>query len=193
MSRTKEFQKDETLKKAMELFWRNGFYNTSIQEIVSHLGIKRASLYSTFGLKNDLFNDSLTLYCETNREMTLQFLNSHKGVKKGLKKLFEAAIESSTSDKDSKGCFVVNTTTELIPNNPKIKNILKKNQSIFEDMFYTYLLSGIKTGEISKNKDIKPIADLIFILFNGINVIGKIECDSTKIMKSVKIVLTLLD
>ncbi|HIE45502.1 MAG TPA: TetR/AcrR family transcriptional regulator [Flavobacteriaceae bacterium] len=193
MPRTKLFKKEEMLQKAMELFWRNGFYNTSVEEIVSNLGISRASLYSTFGLKSDLFNESLQLYCESNRKMTLQFLNSHKEVKDGIKKLFEAAVVASTSDKESKGCFVVNTTTELASNNKQVKSVLKKNQLIFEDMFYEYLLSGKETGELSSKKDLRSIANLIYILFNGINVVGKIECDSTKILGSVAIVLTLLD
>ena len=44
MPRTKQFNEEEVLNKAMELFWEKGFHATSIQDLVSHLGINRASL-----------------------------------------------------------------------------------------------------------------------------------------------------
>ena len=55
MPRTKQFNEEEILKKAMELFWEKGFHATSIQDLVAHLGINRASLYDTFGGKEELF------------------------------------------------------------------------------------------------------------------------------------------
>ncbi|MEL6975424.1 MAG: helix-turn-helix domain-containing protein, partial [Bacteroidota bacterium] len=62
MPRTKQFDEKEVLKKAMELFWEKGFHATSIQDLVSHLGINRASLYDTFGGKDELFNTAFESY-----------------------------------------------------------------------------------------------------------------------------------
>ena len=54
MPRVKQFNEDEVLNKAMELFWKKGYNATSMQDIVDYLGINRASLYSTFGGKKNL-------------------------------------------------------------------------------------------------------------------------------------------
>ena len=52
-----KFNEDEVLIKAMELFWNKGYHATSIQDLVSNLGINRASLYDTFGGKKELFDN----------------------------------------------------------------------------------------------------------------------------------------
>ena len=35
----------------MHLFWKKGYYATSIQDLVNHLSDNRASLYDTYGGK----------------------------------------------------------------------------------------------------------------------------------------------
>jgi TetR/AcrR family transcriptional repressor of nem operon len=54
MPRVKLFDENEVLNKAMNLFWKQGYSATSIQDLVSHLGINRASLYDTYGDKEKL-------------------------------------------------------------------------------------------------------------------------------------------
>lgn len=193
MPRVKLFNKEIVLQKAMELFWKKGYHATSIQDMVSHLGINRASLYDTFGGKKNLFDESLELYCKTNKEGTLDFLKNEKSVKSGLRKLLEMAVSDSIKDIDHKGCFVVNTTTELIPGNDETKKALINNRSIFEKIFYNFLLSGQKNGEIAKNKDLKAISSLIYTLLSGLKVVAKIEPDRKKLLSSVNTILTILD
>ncbi len=193
MPRVKLFNQDVVLYKAMELFWKSGYHATSMQELVTHLGINRASLYDTFGGKKELFDQSLALYCDTNKRETRQFLQKQKSVKDGLRALFENTVFEATSDIEFKGCFVVNTTTELIPGDEEIKKALLENRSIYEEIFYEFLLSGEQSGEISKDKDLRAIAGLIYILLSGIKVIAKIEPNQTRILSSINTVLSLLD
>ncbi|WP_278020710.1 TetR/AcrR family transcriptional regulator [Flavobacterium ginsengisoli] len=51
MARTKEFNEDQALDKAIEIFWHKGYNGTSAQDLVTHLGLSRSSLYDTFGDK----------------------------------------------------------------------------------------------------------------------------------------------
>jgi TetR/AcrR family transcriptional repressor of nem operon len=52
MARQKEFNPDEVLHKAMEVFWTRGYEGASIQDLVKHMGINRQSIYDTFGDKH---------------------------------------------------------------------------------------------------------------------------------------------
>jgi hypothetical protein len=49
--RPREFDKDRTLQRALELFWSRGYGATSIQDLVDALGVERGSLYGAFGDK----------------------------------------------------------------------------------------------------------------------------------------------
>ena len=64
MARQKEFDRDEVLHKAMEVFWMRGYEGTSIQDLVKYMGINRQSIYDTFGDKHTLFLQSLDRYRE---------------------------------------------------------------------------------------------------------------------------------
>jgi TetR/AcrR family transcriptional repressor of nem operon len=193
MPKVKLFDEKLILEKAMELFWKKGFHATSIRDLVNYLGISRSSIYDTYGGKNELFYKSFQLYRTTNITGFSNFLNQQESVKIGLRKLFEMAIEQSIADMDRKGCFVVNTTTELVPGDIKIQKILKENENTFVNIFYEFLLKGEQSGEISKGKNLKSIANLYYTLYNGIKVVSKVQPNSKELLSSVDTVLTLLD
>ncbi|MEJ0106748.1 MAG: helix-turn-helix domain-containing protein [Bacteroidota bacterium] len=59
MARTKVFDEQMVLDKAMNLFWQKGYNATSAQDLVNGLSISRSSLYDTFGDKHSLFVKAL--------------------------------------------------------------------------------------------------------------------------------------
>ena len=59
MGRSREFDENVVLQKAMELFWEQGYEKTSLSDLVEHMGIHRRSLYDTFGDKHTLFLKTL--------------------------------------------------------------------------------------------------------------------------------------
>jgi len=191
MPRVKLFDKDDVLKKAMLLFWDKGYHATSIQDLVTALGINRGSLYDTFGGKKNLFEQALALYCNHNIKITREFLQSEESVKLAIKKLFQVFIDDSVEDK--KGCFVVNTTTELSCEDDIINAALLHNKDNFEAMFCECLKKGQESGEISQDKDIKSLSYMIYVLFSGIRVVARLEKDNQRLHKLSNVVLSLLD
>ena len=193
MPRVKLFDKNEVLSKATELFWKKGYHATSIQDLVSFLGINRGSLYDTYGGKKELFDKAFQLYRTNNCNGITAFFESQKEVKKGFRKLFEIGINESVSDIDQKGCFVVNTTTELIPGDEEMLTIIQENKKVFESVFYAFLLKGQENGEIPKGKNIKNISCLFYTFYNGLKVVAKVETNPKELLNSVDEILLLLD
>jgi len=193
MPRVKLFDENEVLTKAMNLFWKQGYAATSVQDLVNHLGINRASLYDTFGDKEQLFRKSFELYRKTNIEGLKQFLGRHEDIREGFTKLFDNAIQEAVTDKDRKGCFVVNTTTELVPNDESITQVLEKNKIDFEDIFFEFLKKGKEAGQFNTTKDLRSIAALFYTLYNGLRVVSKVQPDKKKLTDTVKVALSLLD
>jgi TetR/AcrR family transcriptional repressor of nem operon len=192
MPRVKLFDENEVLTKAMNLFWKQGYSATSVQDLVNHLGINRASLYDTFGDKGQLFKKSFELYRKTNLEGVIHFFENQPNVKIGFSELFDIAIQEDVLDKDNKGCFVVNTTTELIPNDESLLIILEKNKQDFEEVFYNYLKKGQESGQLKTTHDLKSLATLFYTLYNGIRVVSKTRPNKKETSDSIKIALSLL-
>src|SRR5882724_7701878 len=113
MGRHKEFDREETLHKAMEVFWSRGFEAASIQQLVKHMGINRQSLYDTFGDKHALYLQALDRYHEVEGRKVFELLEQPGSVKKTLRQLFESVVEKSLRDRELRGCFMGNAMSEL--------------------------------------------------------------------------------
>lgn len=193
MPRVKLFDEKEVLTKAMNMFWKQGYAATSVQGLVKHLGINRASLYDTFGDKEQLFKKSFELYRKNNIEGIKQFFESQDNIREGFERLFQNAIQEALNDDDRKGCFVVNTTTELIPNDDSLEVILQNNKEDFENIFFEYLQKAKNAAHITTNQDLRSIAALFFTIYNGLRVVSKVQPDEKKLRDSVQVALSLLD
>lgn len=192
MARTKLFDQDETLKKAMELFWKKGYHATSMQDLVSGLGISRSSLYDTYGGKEELFNQAFALYRQQSGKAIQQVLEKPSTVKEKLLAFFEHNIDNTLQDEDVKGCFVVNSTTELIPGESPLKEVIRINRKESEQMLFNYLQKGVDAGEIAPEKDLKAIAAMLFTLSNGLQVIAKTKPEKEELMNVVRTALNVL-
>src|SRR4030088_150825 len=98
MARQKEFDREEALQKAMEVFWSRGYEATSIQDLVKHMGINRQSLYDTFGDKHALYLKTLDRYREIEGRKVFELLERPGSVKKTLRQLFEGVVERALCD-----------------------------------------------------------------------------------------------
>ena len=190
MPRKREFDETEILTKAMELFWRKGYHATSIQDLVDHLGVNRASLYNTFGGKHELFEQAFEQYRSTNKQAILSFLNEQKSVVEGLRALFRTSVTQSVVDSEQKGCFVVNTTTELVPGDEVIRKKLNENRATFEKIFRDQLRKAAERGEISSENDFDALASMLFCYYNGLKVVTKLESDEQALNASVDAMLS---
>ena len=192
MPRVKLFDEKEVLTRAMNLFWKQGYSATSVQDLVSYLGINRASLYDTFGDKEKLFKKSFELYRKQSIDKICELFQNQSNVKEGFSILFNNAVNESLLDKDRKGCFAVNNTTELVPNNESCLEILSSNRRNFENIFYEYLKMGQKKGQLVECKDLKSLASFLFVIYNGILVVSKIQTNKKELTDSVNLALSLL-
>jgi len=193
MPRVKLFNEKEVLQKSINLFWERGYNDTSIQNLVDHLGINRGSLYDTFGGKRELFDMAFKSYLNTNNDRLIAFFESQDSVKMGFEKFFETPLNAAVCDKGIRGCFAVNTITEMLPQDKIMQDVLKKNRIIIENAFYNFLKKGVESGEIDKNKNIKKITSFLYSLLNGILVTAKIDFNKKELLEMAKTGLTVLD
>ena len=127
------------------------------------------------------------------REWFNSCLNTENGVKESLRTMCLEAINATVSDPNCKGCFIANTTLEMIPGDAEIKKALAQHRIDIETLFSNYLAAGVANGEIPKDKDFNSIACLLYTLITGIRVVGKVHPNQKSLMTSVDTVLSLLD
>ena len=60
--RVRQFDADEALDRALEVFWARGYEGATLPELTRAMGINRPSLYAAFGNKEQLFHKALDRY-----------------------------------------------------------------------------------------------------------------------------------
>ena len=64
MARPREFDEAAALDRAMEVFWKQGYQNTSLDDLLEAMGIQRGSFYNTFGSKRETYLRAIDRYVE---------------------------------------------------------------------------------------------------------------------------------
>src|SRR5881398_4152423 len=105
MARQKEFDPEEVLHRAMEVFSACGYEGTSIQGLVKHMGINRQSIYDTFGDKHSLFLQALDRYREIQSRKVFEVLERPGSIKKNLQRLFEETVARALLPEGRRGCL----------------------------------------------------------------------------------------
>lgn len=112
MARSKQYNEQEVIEKAMALFWRNGFEATSVRMLEKEMGINQFSIYASFGNKHGVFLESLKCYRQKIKCITDKLRASANG-KEGIKQFFYDSIDFSMEGNCNKGCLITNTANEL--------------------------------------------------------------------------------
>lgn len=173
MARIKEFNEEEALDKAVEIFWNKGYNGTSAQDLVTYLGLSRSSIYDTFGDKHSLFIKALKRYENQAKDQVQEMIAKSTDIKQTIGELFKQAILESFQDKITKGCFMVNTTVELALHDENIARMVDQNRQNMEDIFFEAVKKGQDLGQISKANDARSLARFIFCNYSGIRVLSR--------------------
>ncbi len=186
MPRAKQFKEETVLEKAMELFWKKGYHATSMDELVNYVGVNRASLYGSFkGGKLELYERALRHYQQKMTDASLRELNPDRPVAESIRAMLQRAVQQAATDPDGKGCFMVNSTTEMAPLNDQLLRFNDHNREVFEQALRDYLMLGQERGEIDRNRDLDALAAFIFTLYNGLMVVNKLKVDAKQLQKIV--------
>jgi TetR/AcrR family transcriptional repressor of nem operon len=173
MARTKEFNEDQALDKAIEIFWHKGYNGTSAQDLVTYLGLSRSSLYDTFGDKQKLFARSLQRYQKNAQDQIVKLFDESENIKETLQDIFKQAVIESLEDRITKGCFMVNSSVELAMHDEEIGKIVKNNSRVMEEVFTNAVQKGQNAGHISTKIDARTLARFIFNTYSGIRVLAR--------------------
>ncbi len=192
MARTKEFDEEAVLNKAMNLFWHKGYNGTSAQDLVEGLGISRSSLYDTFGDKRNLFIKALNQYKKQMSGGLIEMIDQSTDMEQTIKKIFQLATTESLQDKLSKGCFMVNSSVELAPHDKEIAGMIGSNTVEVEDALYRAIKKGQANGQFNTQFSARTLARFLFNNISGIRVAAKSGADKKVYDDIVKVILSVL-
>ena len=171
------FDRDEVMKKAINLFWVKGYEATSLSDLTRELGIGKGSFYNSFGSKRTLFDSCLEEYRAGGISAMEQLLNSESDPYVGIRKFLDFQTESLFLDPLAKGCLIANTSAEMA-NDEQIADFLMENNQIMKSKLVDYL------SKTSLSDRAEAIGDAILIYTTGASVVSKFMKDAERMRAS---------
>lgn len=191
MARSKEFDIDAVLRKAMYLFWSQGYEKTSMKDLVETMGVHKRSMYDTFGDKHALFMKVMERYNESVEASIDARIQDQTSAKQAIRSIFEMVI--SLDDVRPPGCLVVNTACELSLLDPEAAAIVNAYFAETENLLCGLITHGQDTGEISRHYDAVRLSQYLFNSLTGLRVLVKTTTDRQKLESIIDMTLAILE
>ena len=157
MGRPKSFSREEELEKAMPVFWKHGFADTSLQDLEQATGVNKSGLYSEFRDKEDLFLACLRHYLERQGERGL-LTKEPLGWKN-----IETFLRSGPLNKGEKqGCFAINSMREFAILPAEAYGAITENRTLVQHLLAMNIEAEKPTMAPS------AIAEMVLSFFSGL-------------------------
>jgi TetR/AcrR family transcriptional repressor of nem operon len=170
MPRPREFDEDDVVARATDLFWRRGYHATSVRDLGDALGLSASSLYRTFGDKHALFLRALDHYRATDSAEARDHLLRPGPAPEVLREWLIRMVDLPEEGAAARGCFVVNTATELGADDPAVDERTQAAFGVTRDSLREVLERGRRDGELRTDLDVAATAESLFTLVLGLRV-----------------------
>ncbi|GFE65709.1 TetR/AcrR family transcriptional regulator [Litoreibacter roseus] len=147
MARPRSFDEDTVIDAAMLAFWRTGYDDTPVGALETATGVKRISLYNTFGDKEGLFLAALDRY-HLGASDVYEGMVAQGGLDE-IQKLFSAM--SAAADKDApanSGCLMVNTVLDVRRASDAVKEKIVGYRAMIRGAFVSALKNAQAAGQM---------------------------------------------
>ncbi|KAA6212045.1 TetR/AcrR family transcriptional regulator [Streptomyces albofaciens JCM 4342] len=177
--RPREFDREQTLKRALELFWSRGYGATSIHDLVGALGVERGSLYGAFGDKRRFYLEAVRLYWEVYERHLVTALDTSP-LLPALREILThpARLDELISDMGvPQGCLVGNTTAELVPQDSEATEIVARSYRRFTSIVADALRRAQAAGEVADTRSPEAQAQLLLYVVQGLSLVSRAGLD----------------
>jgi AcrR family transcriptional regulator len=177
--------RDRLLAAADELFYAEGVHVVGVERIVERAGVTKASLYNTFGSKDELVRTYLENHFRRRQARVAQILASHQAPRERLLAVF-AEVEGLLAGSAFRGCRFISAAAESAPGDPG-EVVAEKYRAWLWSLF-TDLARAVGV------RDAKQVGRQLFLLYDGAAVAARMDKDREAAAKAVRsAVVALLD
>src|SRR6201996_6072421 len=120
--RPRAYEPDVALAKALDLFRKDGFAATSLDDLSAATGMNRPSLYGAFGDKRELYIKSYQRYREDARAAMIDIFRNEQPIRERLARIYAIALDIYLAGETGpQGCFTVMTAGSEAVADPEIR------------------------------------------------------------------------
>lgn len=170
IGRPRGFDRDAALLAAMRTFWKQGYEGTSVQDLVTAMGVNKPSLYSTFGCKEEIFREAVELYDRLEGQATTQSLAEAATAREAVETMLRANAHAYTVSEGPRGCMIVLSSLLGAPENEGVRVFLTKNRLDGEMALRARLARGVAEGDLAPSAALDRLAAFYTTVLEGLSI-----------------------
>ncbi|MFT4832201.1 MAG: TetR/AcrR family transcriptional repressor of nem operon [Psychroserpens sp.] len=153
----------------LELFYQQGYYNTSIDDILKKLSLSKGAFYYHFQSKEDFFISIVqNLLFQKVYTMLVEPIEGQEDPLNVISKAIEDALETAEHNDLDYGFVLSNFITEFNGKNPEIMKYLMDILKVWEVNLITTLQKGKSDGYVDRHVDSEAVATYVISSYIGI-------------------------
>lgn len=172
MARPREFEEDEVIAKATDLFWSKGYRRTTPRDLTVATGLSKSSLYSSFGNKQALFGRVMDRYVDEHENHLTQILEAG-AMREALTRMYGMIVSGLTASDGGRSCLVCTASLDLEPGESQLLTQLQKARERIETVFRARVERAQQAGEIAAHRDPASVSRFLFTINMGLVVVAR--------------------
>lgn len=153
----------------LELFYKNGYYNTSIDDILKSLSLSKGAFYYHFQSKEDFFVSIVqNLIVRKVYSMLIEPIEGKENPFVVIEKCFENALETAEHNEMDYGFILSNFISEFNRRNAVISKYLMDIYKVWEVNLVSILQKGKSDGYVDRHVDSEGIATYLISSYMGV-------------------------
>jgi AcrR family transcriptional regulator len=167
--RPREFDTDQALDAAMELFWRHGYEGTSLSALAEAMEINMPSLYAAFGNKESLFKLAVDRYIQKPANYLRRALEQPTA-RQVVEQALSGAIDMIQHPRSADGCLLVHGALATSPSSDSIRQELSRRRAGAENAVCQRFQHAIDAGDLPTTVDPVKLARYLMTVIWGLSV-----------------------
>ncbi|EME00457.1 MULTISPECIES: TetR/AcrR family transcriptional regulator [Pseudomonadota] len=166
--RPRNFDRDQALRQAMQVFWTHGYEGTSMLQLVEAMGIGSPSIYAAFGSKEALFREAVGFYIASEAESAWQALERIDDTRQAVRGLLFASIDAFVATDPPRGCLIVLGAAHLGSADDSVRGFLREQRRRFRARLVARLERAVAEGDLRPDSDPAALAECVLTFFAGL-------------------------
>jgi AcrR family transcriptional regulator len=167
--RPSNFDHEEALGKALQVFWTRGYEGATMAELTDALGINRPSIYAAFGNKEELFRKALGKYLSGPVGYFAEAMKQPTA-RQAVEMFLTKSAELLTNKNNPQGCMVVQGALSCGQGADLIQRELIAHRKNYEEALRQRLVLAQSQSELPKWLNTFEFAKYLTTVHQGMSV-----------------------
>jgi TetR/AcrR family transcriptional repressor of nem operon len=191
VTRTLEFDYKKALERATRVFWKTGYSNTSLRDLLKGMKIGEGSFYNTLKSKKNAYLECLKHYNATVNSKRAEAFFSAPTAALGIRALFKTVLDClDDPHTPSRVCLMAGSITPDVLAEKDLGEYVKQQMSMLAERMSDRLSTDKKANLLPEDFDPELVVSVIITYLQGLWRIALVSYDRRQFEKQVDLFLT---